>query len=344
MTRAKMKDQPSLLPDDAPEPKMKDVTPPKTRPLTEGKVRKGGRNEGPSQIQERPQAPAPINAPKKRGPGKSLSTITAAPPIPEGKSVLAMIGEAANNPDFNPENMRALLDMQKEIMAEQQRRDFNTAFAAMQAELPTIKQDGRIEVRKKDGSGERTGAIQQSTPYATFNNIMKVVKPILSKYGFSIWFATEPTSDGRILVKGFLDHNSGGQRSTAFPLPAETSGSKNNVQGWGSSLSYGKRYATIALLNIVSEAKEDRDDDGYNLPNLKPAKDGGFVQVEDRATVSQEQVEKLVELIEWCGVSKAKFTAHYSIGKISDLPADLFDAAVKSCQDFHANRQAQRNG
>jgi hypothetical protein len=130
--------------------------------------------------------------------------------------------------------MRALLDMQKEIMADQAKRDFNAAFIALQADLShvSIRQDGKIEVRKKDSSGERTGAVQQATPYATFNNIMKAIRPLLVKHGFTLSFATEPMGE-RLLVKGLLE-GYGHERTTAFPLPAETSGSKNNVQGWGS--------------------------------------------------------------------------------------------------------------
>ena len=35
----------------------------KSKPLTEGRVRKGGHNDGPSQIKRRPRPPAPVNKP-----------------------------------------------------------------------------------------------------------------------------------------------------------------------------------------------------------------------------------------------------------------------------------------
>jgi hypothetical protein len=276
---------------------------------------------------------------------KGTAVAVAQPQAPkEAKNMLAIIADAASNPAINPENMRALLDMQKEIMADQAKRDFNAAFIALQADLShvSIRQDGKIEVRKKDSSGERTGAVQQATPYATFNNIMKAIRPLLVKHGFTLSFATEPMGE-RLLVKGLLE-GYGHERTTAFPLPAETSGSKNNVQGWGSSMSYGKRYCTIALLNIISDAPEDRDTDGHpNKPTLKPAKGGGLVDVEEKPKVTEEQAIKLRELIEWCGVGTKKFNDHYGIAKVSDLPADLFAAASKSCEDFHASQQ-RKNG
>lgn len=312
---------------------MKDVTPKK-------------RAAEPAKTKEKPAAPKAAAAPPPASPPaktkKKAGTAVAVhkPQAPaQQKNVLQIIADVASRPDANPTVMRELLDMQKEIMADQAKRDFNAAFIALQRDLPSIRRDGKIEIREKVG-GERVGKVQQATPYATFNNIMKTIKPLLVKHGFALSFETEPMGE-RLLVKGRLE-GYGHERTTAFPLPAETSGSKNNVQGWGSSMSYGKRYCTIALLNIVSEAPEDRDTDGEpNRESLKAAKGGGFVDVPDRPLVSEEQVVKLIENIEWCGVPKATFCKHYGIEKVSDLPADLFDAALKDCKDFHDNRQAK---
>jgi len=290
-------------------------------------------------------APAVEKLPKVRArkpKPETKAVAIAEPQAPrEAKNVLAIIADAAANPAVNPENMRALLDMQKEIMAEQSRRDFNAAFIALQADLANVRvtRDGKIEVRKKGTDGERTGAVQQATPYATFNSIMKTIQPLLTKHGFALSFATEPVGP-LLLVRGFLDGH-GHQRTTAFPLPAETSGSKNNVQGWGSSMSYGKRYCTIALLNIVSEDPKDRDTDGHE-GNFKPARGGGFAEApEEGEKITVAQKDRLLEKIEWCGVSMVKFHEHYGITKTGDLPASLFDAAVKACDDYHANRQAK---
>jgi hypothetical protein len=314
---------------------MKDVTPKKNA----AEPAKTKEKVAPKAAAAPPPASPPAKTKKKAGTAVAVHK----PQAPaQQKNVLQIIADVASRPDANPTVMRELLDMQKEIMADQAKRDFNAAFIALQAEIPTIRRDGRIEVREKDprtGSREH-GRVQQSTPYATFNAIMTTIKPLLVKHGFALSFETEPMGE-RLLVKGRLE-GYGHERTTAFPLPAETSGSKNNVQGWGSSMSYGKRYCTIALLNIVSEAPEDRDTDGEpNRESLKAAKGGGFVDVPDRPLVSEEQVVKLIENIEWCGVPKATFCKHYGIEKVSDLPADLFDAALKDCKDFHDNRQAK---
>lgn len=300
---------------------MKDVTP-KDSAKPEAPVRKKERRKIEGQIAKNSKAVA-----------------IAQPQVPaQQKNVLAIIADAASNPAVNPENMRMLLDMQKEIMAEQRRCDFNDAFLLMQSELPAIRQDRKIEIRKKDASGERTGAIQQSTPYATFPNIMKTIKPILRKYNFSLWFATEMLPEGRLLVRGFID-GYGHQRSTAFPLPADTSGSKNNQQGWGSAQSYGKRYCTIALLNIISEAGEDADLDG-NEPEKASGKPAQATKVTGDGfpgdLITAAQIKTILELIADAGISEQNFCIKYGLAKTGDLPAELFDAAKKAIADHKA--------
>ena len=259
----------------------------------------------------------------------------------EPTSMLAVIARAASDPKCNPENMRAMLDMQKEIMAEEARRAFTDSYIAMQAMMPTINAKGRIIIPAKDGKKE------QNTPYAKFNDIIKVVNPVLRQHGFTLSFATEPSTDGsRLIVKGFLDHTAGHQRMTSFPLPAEVSGSKNNVQGWGSSMSYGKRYATIALLNIISEAMEEQDLDG-RFPN-QIAQSGGADENQSQdegdsvpSTINAAQITEIKKEIEACGVPLAKFLAFFEIKKVEDLKISSFAQAVQACRDYTAN-QAQK--
>ncbi len=257
---------------------------------------------------------------------------------PAPTNMLAVIARAAADPAVVPEKMRALLDMQKEIMAEEARLAFSAAYLEMQNELPTINAKGRIEIREKVG-GERTGKIQQSTPYATFNEIHRVTKPVLKKHGFTLSFATDQSPDGsRLIVRGFLDHIKGHQRTTLLALPLETSGSKNNVQGYGSSMSYGKRYAAIALLNLVTEALEDRDDDGVASGKT----DLESVQPGERKGLTVEQSAALVALINSSGAGLERFLDKYQIKAVIDLDPALYDSAVAACKNFEA--EAKKRG
>lgn len=308
---------------------MKDVTP-KKKAAEPAKTKEKAAAATPPETR-------PAKPPARKKAGTSVAVHQPQAPVQQ-KTVLQIIADVAANPNANPATMRELLDMQKEIMADQAKRDFNTAFIALQNDLPAIRRDGKIEIKAKDSRGERTGPTQQSTPYATFNNIMAAVKPLLKKHGFALSFSTEPMGE-RLLVKGLLE-GYGHERTTAFPLPAETSGSKNNVQGWGSSMSYGKRYCTIALLNIISEAPEDRDTDGVeNRSTFKAGKDGKIVDVAPMDRITKAQLAELEIAMQDARVSETNFCKHYGIGSAGELPAELFDAAKKELADHKAKYQ-----
>lgn len=277
---------------------------------------------------------------------QQVATVTQ---MPAPQNMLAIIANAVMDPRCDVTKMQALLDMQKQIEERDALKAFTADFIKLQSDLSTttIRQDGKIEIRSKDAKGERTGKVQQATPYATFNNIMKFVKPLLVKHNFTLSFETEPTLDGsRILVRGILAHALAHQRTTAFPLPAETSGSKNNVQGWGSSMSYGKRYCTIALLNIVSHAAEDTDRDGHASPATKAKADaqseatkpdvidGNVVQDDGVELCTDEQVMRMRDAIEDCGAPLPKVLATYQIAKLAELPAERYRDVLAACADW----------
>jgi len=267
--------------------------------------------------------------------------------------LLAAIIKASADPACDPVKMRELISIKRDLDQDAAKSAFDDAFVALQAELPSIRRDRKIEVRKKDARGERTGEVQQSTPYATFEAIMTEVKPLLTKHGFALNFETAPMDPiivgesvmERILVKGILSRK-GHQRTTTFAVRPDNSGSKNPTQAQGSGQSYGKRYCTIALLNIVSHAPEDADADGRE-GDFKNGKGGALVEASEIEIVSEDQLAELNRKMVACKVPLNKVLAHYKIERLSDLPANLFSTAVKQCDDYAENQrraEAERDG
>lgn len=244
-------------------------------------------------------------------------------------NTLAVIAQALKDPTFKPESMKMVLDMHKEMVAEQARIDYINAFHAMKAALPSIDKDGRIVVLEKGADGKRVEGrdrVQQSTPFATYDNIRAKVDPILARFGFTMWDETQPSPDGsRILVVVHLDHNSGHGRQTAFPLPAETSGSKNNVQGWGSAFSYGRRYGAVGILGLRTVAPGDVDRDGHDAPAIEEGDDG---------TLSFDEASSLSEAIKASGLSFDKFCQKYGIKAVNMLPRTKLEEAKQAVAAF----------
>lgn len=310
------------------------------------------RPASPSLFAEMKEAPAPKKVdetkpkPKAAKPKPATSTalttervVRAPAKRAEPTSLLAVIMNAVSDPRCDTGKMRELLAMQREIDQEEARRAFVSDFMALTDDLPSVSADRAIVIRKKDPrTGERTGAIEQSTPYATFNAMMRVLKQPLKRHGFSLSYSTEPGADGRMNVIVYLDHVRGHQRKTIFPLPAETSGSKNNVQGWGSAQSYGMRYGTRALLNIITSAPEDADTDGTLVAQVEGG--GDLKELDAPKKLSADDVKTLKEKINLAKLPLAKFYEKYKIKDVGDLPPNLYDDAVTSIENYA--REARR--
>jgi hypothetical protein len=129
--------------------------------------------------------------------------------------------------------------------------DLASALRALQADLPRIK---------------RTAAGQAGPRryrYASYDKIIAVVRPILGKHGFT-WH-TRPTLIGpdtamRFVLAYALDHETG-SITGFYPLR------EGPAQQQGSEITYARRYALCAVLDLEVEGE---DTDGMDTPTRQP--------------------------------------------------------------------------
>jgi hypothetical protein len=235
-------------------------------------------------------------------------------PIPTDVAFMSVIEKASANPDFDANKLEKMLEMYERIMARNAEMSFNSAFAEMQSDMPTIMENGRIKI----GNEVRS-------KYALFEDINDTVKPILKQHGFAITFKTKSV-DGAITVTGILMHKDGHREDTEMTLQADTSGSKNAVQGIGSSVSYAKRYVLTALLNITTRGE---DDDG---------------QAGGAKTITQDQVLSLQALMTEIGVDKQAFLAYMKVGNLSLIPAAKYADAVIALEKKRKGPKQEKGG
>lgn len=182
-------------------------------------------------------------------------------PAPQQNQMLEMMERLATNKDVDVVKLQALIDMQKDIVSINAKAAFNAAFAKLQQALPTVLEKG------KTNNGH----------YARLEDIIETVRPILGEHGFSLSHRTEWPDKTQVKVIGILTHEQGFSRESEFLGSADTSGNKNAIQALGSAVSYGRRYTTKDLLNIVTKHE---DDDGRKA---------------DTKTVEPEGYEKWVD-------------------------------------------------
>lgn len=239
-------------------------------------------------------------------------------------ALISIIERAARDPSVDIDKMQRLMDMQERIMIRNARAAYAAALSAMQPELPVITRKGKIEVRKKDAAGERTGAVQQSTPYALWEDINEGIRPVLAKHGFALSFRVGVAQDGKLTITGILSHREGHSEETTITLQHDSTGSKNAVQAVGSSVSYGKRYTAGALLNFTSRGE---DTDG-NVPDVPED------YVPPPGSITQEQADNIRDALEAKGASSNAFLQWAGQKRIESIPAEHYDACIEAIKKF----------
>jgi len=180
----------------------------------------------------------------------------------QSDSLLAVVSRAASDPNVDMDKMERLLAMQERVMAQQAKQSFSLAMASLQSRMPEISKDGEIKVN---------GVVRSK--YAKYEDIMSAIKPLLMDHGVSVTFRSDFV-EGQLEVTGVVSHKDGHSEQTTMRLPFDSSGSKNNVQAIGSSVSYGKRYVLCMLLNISTGGEDDDGNaaDANNSPENQIAR------------------------------------------------------------------------
>lgn len=136
------------------------------------------------------------------------------------------------------------------------------ALVEFQKEEVSFSKTKEAKVKTKTG-GEYT------YKYADLSDILPAVRPLLAKHGLS-WSST-PTraDDGALVLRYRLLHVSGEAEAAEMPLGVSAD---CKPQELGSAITYARRYAITAQLNLATE----EDDDGRAAQESKrPARQAG---------------------------------------------------------------------
>lgn len=224
------------------------------------------------------------------------------------QSFLALIEKVVLDPSVDVEKMTKILDMQERVLNKQASIEFNQSMALAMVQIPSI-------ARETQG---------QSNKFAAFENINKIVKPIIAKHGLFITFRTEFQSDDFLLVTAKITHQSGYSEETSMRFPFDNSGNKNDIQAVGSSISYGKRYTMSALLGIATHGE---DDDGFSTSK----------------TIGEKEIIRLNLGLDKSGVKLAVICEYMDVERLSDIKVDKFNNAIVYLTEIINNQKEQDN-
>ena len=169
---------------------------------------------------------------------------------PAQAPLLAVILDAAKRPEIDVEKMERLLAMHERVTAKEAEKSFNDAMAACQKEMPAIVKDSHNESTR--------------STYAKLEKVNAAIVPIYTKWGFSLSFGTADSplaKHYRVTCK--IAHKDGHSENRQADVPIDDTGmkgtpNKTQTHGFGSTMSYGRRYLTLLIFNI-SLVNEDTD-------------------------------------------------------------------------------------
>lgn len=166
--------------------------------------------------------------------------------VQSDNNALSVIQQMVTSGNFDVSVAKELLEMQKDFLKHQAIINYNNDFALMSKEIPVIAKSKKAH----------------NTSYAPLEDIVKVVQPILSTYGFSVSFTTEQQGLDAVTINCILQHKDGHSTSTSLMLPTKAvNNSMNAMQAIGAAISYGKRYTICGILNIATA--QDDDNNGF---------------------------------------------------------------------------------
>jgi hypothetical protein len=120
--------------------------------------------------------------------------------------------------------------------------------------------------------------------YADLSSVMDACLPSLNEAGIAVIQPTGENEHGRY-VETILIHGESGE-SLACRVPLIVA--KNDMQGYGSAVTYGRRYGLMAMAGIAPE-----DDDGNEAANAAPKVEPKTAPINTEA--SQKACEYLAE-------------------------------------------------
>ena len=239
-----------------------------------------------------------------------------------------------------PESLKAIMDMRRELVEEQAKREYYDALTKFQAHLkPIVK--SKVVKNKAERIAEGQDPVRFR--YAPIEKIVAAIQVDEGRYGFSHTFDSDKIADGVISVHTFIHHVGGHTERTTFPSPLFYEDGKaigqSKAQTVNGAITFGRRVGLVMGYGIMSA---DPDPEMVEGENAKRA------EASEPRTVEQAQAEKparaagkkldldavmaeVTELVEkkCSGKAAATFVAtaykHYDAGR-EDLLAALRDS------------------
>lgn len=225
-----------------------------------------------------------------------MSTTTALAKAPEASPMTLLAGMDMSK--VEPDKLEKLLDIQAKWEGREAEKRLAEAMAAFQRDVPSI-----IKSRKSHVGN-----------FASLDDIMYAIRPVLADNGLSISFDTSIPAPGQLTAICHVMHSGGAKFNRSVTAPVDQKMSVNDTQKMGSAVSYCKRYVLIAALNLI--VSDHADDDGK----------GAGTQY-----ITAEQVNELETKLSYCPAGTlASLLEWAEAPSLATIEAGKFPTALKT--------------
>jgi hypothetical protein len=229
-------------------------------------------------------------------------------------TLLSVIAAAARDPQVDVAKMTALLNLKERIDAKQAEIAFNADFAAAKLEMPRVGKHGVIDMGTKG-----------KMPFALYEDLDSVIRPIEARHGFARTFSTEASDQAGIKMTCRIIHRGGHSICSTRFMPPDPGPGRNAMQAIGSASSYAKRYLTLDIWDIVTIGA---DDNGRAV---------GFID--------EAQYSSIIDMIAACEMnaeSTKKFCAFMEVASVREINKADFEKAMNKLRDKRRLMQGSR--
>lgn len=207
--------------------------------------------------------------------------------------LLSVIERAARDPNTDVEKMERLFQLQERVLDRASETAFSEAKHVAQSQMPQIRRTGKND--------------QTRSTYAELDEIAEQIDPIAHAHGFSMSFGTADSPlENHYRVTCRLRHRGGFYEDYHADVPSDTVGMKGNqnktaTHGFGSTMSYGRRYLKLLVWDIATT-----DDDG------RAATTGALIDF--------TSLETLKARVSQVGADEARFAKALKVPALAHLP------------------------
>jgi hypothetical protein len=216
-------------------------------------------------------------------------------------AIINVIARAASDPNTDVDKLERLLAMQERVLEREAEQRFSVAMReAQEAMGPVLKNKSNKETH---------------STYANLEQVSKLIDPIIHKHGFSMSFGTDDCPyPNHYRVTCDVSHTGGFSKHYQADVPIDNTGpkgaqNKTMTHGFGSALSYGRRYLKLLIFDIATT-----DDDGNAAGRGE--------------TINDAQVAILNGLADEVNADKIAFCKYLKVNDLTQLSASKYNEAM----------------